>query len=116
MAEHPICNWIGGSGQSYKYFVWDFPVKFNANQDGNYIYSKKNPANDKWVPIYIGEGDLRDRSENHHKARCILSHGATHIHGHLNPKQEDRRAEERDLLANYKNAYSPQGCNEQEGG
>lgn len=115
MADHPICNWIGGSGLKYKYFVWELPVDFSENQDGNYIYSKKNSDN-KWVPIYIGEGDLRERSGGHHKANCISARGATHIHVHLNSKREDRRAEERDLLANYTNSYSPTGCNDQEGG
>lgn len=115
MSEHPIIHWIGASGTKYKYHIWDLPVDFKPNQDGNYIYSKRN-ENNKWVPIYIGQGDLKDRVENHHQAACIKRKGATHIHVHLNSKKEDRIKEEKDLLANYNNAYQPTGCNEKEGG
>jgi hypothetical protein len=115
MAEHLICNWTGASGASYKFYIWELPVNFNEGQNGNYIYSKRNAAG-RWVPIYIGQGDLKDRSENHHKSSCISSKGATHIHVHLNSTENDRLTEEQDLLAFYKNAYTPLGCNEKEWG
>jgi hypothetical protein len=115
MAEHPTCNWRGGSGTWYKFYVWTLPVNFGENQSGNYIFTKKNPEG-KWVPIYIGQGDLKNRSENHNKANCIRAKGATHIHVHLNSGEADRTSEERDLLTRYTNAYAPNGCNEQEGG
>jgi len=66
--------------------------------------------------IYIGQGDLKDRVENHHQAACIERKGATHIHVHLNGRHADWVAEEQDLLANYSNAYQPTGCNEKKGG
>lgn len=115
MSEHPIVNWTGASGTEYKYYVWELPVSFGPNQDGNYIYSKLN-QNNKWVPIYIGQGDLKDRTENHHRADCIKRKGATHIHVHRNSGGQDRLGEEQDLLAHYANAYEPNGCNEKEGG
>ena len=115
MADHPTINWTGESGKQYKYYIWELPANFSENQDGNYIYSRLN-ENNRWVPIYIGQGDLKDRTENHHQADCIKRKGATHIHVHLNGRKEDRLAEERDLLANYTNAYQPNGCNEREGG
>ena len=115
MSDHPTCHWIGNSGTSYKFYIWELPTNFNANQNGNYVYSKQN-SEGKWVPVYIGQGDLKERSEKHHKASCIRSKGATHIHVHLNPKEADRLAEEKDLLARYANAYAPSGCNEKEGG
>lgn len=69
------------------------------------------------MPIYIGEGNLADRiSNDHHQAACIKKKGATHVHEHLNPKEDDRTAEEADLLANYTNAYEPNGCNDRVGG
>jgi hypothetical protein len=84
---------------------------FNEGQNGNYIYAKKNQAG-YWVPVYMGEGDLSKRATpDHHRIRCIDSKGATHVHLHLNAKNEDRRAEEQDLLANYINALTPDGCN-----
>ena len=115
MANQKICIWNGKSGAKYKYHIHTLPVDFNANQDGNYIFSKYN-KNKKWVPIYIGQGDLKDRTENHHKIKCISNKGATHVHVHLNPNKKDRLFEEEDLLKNYQNAYQPIGCNEREGG
>ena len=115
MSDHQTINWTGASGNQYMYHIWELPAHFNPKQDGNYIYSKLNERN-LWVPIYIGQGDLKDRTENHHQAICIKRKGATHIHVHLNAKEKDRTAEETDLLANYTNAYQPSGCNERVGG
>ena len=116
MAEQEKCIWIGASGKRYEYGVHALPVTFNPNQDGNYIYAKLNSQR-QWVPVYIGEGDLADRSsDNHHQTACIKSKGATHFHEHLNANQDDRRAEEQDLLARYTNSYKPVGCNERPGG
>jgi hypothetical protein len=116
MAESPKCTWNGESGAAYSYFIHELPVSFNANQNGNYIYARKNDKG-RWVPIYIGQGDLSERiGDDHHQAGCIERKGATHVHVHLNAKQGDRTSEESDLLANYTNAYKPNGCNEKEGG
>jgi hypothetical protein len=116
MATNEKCIWIGESGTQYTYFIHPLPVNFDPNQDGNYIFSKKN-ENGKWVPIYIGEGDLAERvNDNHHQAACIKRKGATHVHKHLNPIEANRIAEEEDLLARYANAYAPSGCNQKEGG
>jgi len=114
--SHPTCNWTGASGRKYTYHIWPRHPDVKADQIGNYIYAKKN-QNDAWAPIYIGEGDLSVRStKNHHQIECIDSKGATHIHMHLNAENEDRWAEESDLLARYTNAYAPTGCNIKEGG
>ena len=116
MAEHPTCTWVGASGTNYQYFVWKLPANFKEGQDGNYIFSKKNTEG-KWVPTYIGEGDLGDRiSDNHHQAACIKQKGTTHVHVHLKAKEEDRKTEESDLLSRYANSYKPNGCNEKPGG
>jgi hypothetical protein len=116
MAEHPTCNWLGASGKTYTYYIWPLPANFDPNQDGNYIFTKKNSAG-QWVPIYIGQGDLQSRvGDSHHQARCIQSKGATHVHVHRNSGSQSRDAEETDLLARYTNAYAPSGCNVQLGG
>lgn len=115
MSDHPTCKWEGGSGEYYTYYVWKLPANFDSGQDGNYIFAKKN-SEGLWVPIYIGQGDLRERAKNHHKAECIKRKGATHIHVHLNKVEENRLSEESDLLKVYSNAYSPYGCNEKIGG
>ena len=110
------CDWVGASGTKYTYHIHELPISFQDNNLGNYIYSKLNSEN-KWVPIYIGEGDLGDRiSNNHHQATCIRNKGATHVHEHLNNSEESRKNEEEDLLSCYTNAYNPNGCNEKEGG
>jgi hypothetical protein len=70
-----------------------------------------------WEPIYIGEGRLADRCcDSHHKAKAIAAKGATHVHAHLNQTLGPRLWEERDLLANFPQAYAPTGCNEKVGG
>lgn len=115
MSDNATCNWMGTSGTSYTYHVYSLPPSFNAGQDGNYIFAKKNDRG-SWVPIYIGQGDLKSRSDSHHQEKCIRQKGATHFHAHLNPKVADRLKEEKDLLENYVNAYAPIGCNEKIGG
>lgn len=116
MPQQPTCDWIGAGGTRYTYHIYELPATFDPNQNGNYIYAKRNIQN-KWVPIYIGQGDLSDRSgPNHHQADCIKRKGATHFHCHLNTDEEDRISEENDLLSRYTNAYEPNGCNERMGG
>src|SRR5215468_8376703 len=111
MANQPSCAWIGASGKSYTYYVYTRHPEINAGQFGNYIYSKLNTEG-KWVPVYIGEGDLSVRcTKSHHQIACINAKGATHVHMHLNATEADRWAEESDLLARYTNAYQPNGCN-----
>lgn len=113
---NPTCKWIGASGAEYLYYIHPRDEDITAGQMGNYIYSKEN-AEGKWVPIYIGEGDLCDRcNDSHHQISCIDGKGATHVHMHLNDDESSRNAEESDLLARYTNAYTPDGCNVKPGG
>ena len=112
----PSCVWQGRSGTRYTYKIWKLPVSLRTGQDGNYIYAKRNREG-QWVPVYIGEGDLGERSgPGHHKADCIRRKGATHFHCHLNSDAAARRVEEADLLSRFTNAYAPSGCNERPGG
>lgn len=108
------CDWIGASGMRYTHWIYALPANLNAGQNGNYVFAKV--VNNQWGPIYIGQGDLGDRLDNHHQAACIRSKGATHFHAHKNESEKARRAEEQDLLANYTMAYSPTGCNLKLGG
>jgi hypothetical protein len=113
MADKSV--WTGASATTYTYEVHPLPVTFSPNQCGNYIYAKI--VDNAWCPIYIGEGDLRDRiSVNHHQAENIAKKLATHVHVHLNATEDARTSEEADLLANYSQAYAPNGCNEKIGG
>lgn len=103
-------TWTGETGTTYRYFVYEMPFNPSANQDGNYIFTKL--VNNRWRPIYFGQGDLKDRYDAAIKERCVTQKGATHYHVHLNGNATDRRAEEKDLIAGYPNCRKPVGCNE----
>jgi len=106
--------WRGKSGESYIYHIKLIDINFNQNQDGNYIFCKK--VNGKWSPIYIGEGDLKERIDFRKNEGCVTRKGATHIHAHLNSSNQARLNEEDDILNNHSESYSPTGCNERKGG
>jgi hypothetical protein len=116
MTGEETCTWIGASGKEYKYYIYKRHPQINKGEEGNYIYAKVS-SNRHWVPVYIGQGDLFVRATgNHPQIECIDRKGATHIHVHLNSEEMDRLAEKKDLLANYPNVYTPNGCNVPEGG
>lgn len=108
----PTCTWGGMNGRQYTFYVFSLPFFFSPGQLGNYIYTRRNERG-LWVPIYIGEGDLAERSDlnRHHQGSCIRARGATHFHCHLNNSQEYRLSEEADLLERFTNAFEPLGCN-----
>jgi hypothetical protein len=111
MAEQ-TCTWTGASGQKYVYDVYRRHPEVPPNQAGNFIYAKMDEQK-RWVPIYIGCGDLTQRAAVERRCvECIDAKGATHVHLHVNYDKEDRFAEEKDLLDNYPQAYIPDGCNE----
>ena len=85
-------------------------------EQGNYIYAKVSQG--RWLPIYIGQGDLGERTniDNHHQSICLKAKGATHVHAHVNQREAARMVEEADLLASHLQAYQPTGCNEKTGG
>ncbi len=105
-------NWVGATGRSYSYKVFELPVSFGRRQFGNYVQAKHGTGG-RWIPVYVGEGDLAKRiSPDHYKAHCIEQKGATHVHVHLNSDEHDRRGELRDVLARNVEAYEPSGCND----
>ena len=116
MADKESVVWKGASGRSYTYYVYAMPAGLNDGQDGNYVYAKR--LDGRWQPIYIGQGDLGERTDinAHHQSRCLKTKGATHVHARKNGGEADRLAEERDLLKAYPEAYQPIGCNEKPGG
>ena len=111
--DTPTCVWKGMSGTQYTFYVFPLPYAFNPNQDGNYIFARRNEQG-LWVPVYIGQGDLARRTnpDTHERGTCILQRGATHVHCHVNRLQADRVAEESDLLHRYTNSHTPYGCNQ----
>ena len=75
MADHQTCNWTGASGKNYIFYVWPRHPDIKSGQMGNYIYTKLN-SEGRWVPIYVGQGDLSVRStSDHHRIECIDKKG-----------------------------------------
>ncbi|MCZ6802559.1 MAG: GIY-YIG nuclease family protein [Proteobacteria bacterium] len=96
MSEQTII-WPGKTGK-YTYWIHDLPPDFTSGQPGNYIFAKKNGSG-KWTPVYVGiTEDLGERFDNHHKEKCIIGSGTTHIHAHTNSSKVNRANEENDLL------------------
>jgi hypothetical protein len=102
-------DWTGASGKSYVYHIYEVEFDPTAAQDGNYIFAKV--VEKLWRPIYVGEGDLKDRLAAARKDGCVTRKGATHVHMHLNSDEDDSKAEESDILAAHSVAYAPTGCN-----
>ncbi len=102
----PTHEWRGKSGAYYRYYVYRIGARMK-DEKGNYIYAKQRGQS--WEPVYIGQGNLKDRSDtgSHHKGSCIALNGATHFHAHLNALQSSRRAEELDLQGLW-----PTPCND----
>lgn len=107
-------QWKGGSGKKYEFTVYSVDTIFDRGQNGNYIFAKL--VNNIWQAVYIGEGDLRERTETHKYNGCVLQKGATHIHARINSDEQSRKDEETDLLVEYLEAYEPSGCNVKIGG
>ena len=116
MTNHLTCTWTGASGSKYVYEIHARHPKLPPNEPGNYIYAKMDEHR-RWVPIYIGEGNLTQRAATApHCVECIDAKGATHVHVHINADRDDRETEMKDLLENFPQAYAPDGCNEKKGG
>ena len=110
MVERQTCTWTGASGRKYVYDVYR-PHQRVTQQPGNFIYAKMDDRN-RWIPIYIGQGDLtQGAAVEQDRLACIEEKGATHVHLHVNFDKEDRLAEEKDLLDNFPQAFVPNGCN-----
>jgi hypothetical protein len=114
MVDSVTSTWTGASGKKYVYEVHTRHPKLTPNQAGNYIYARMDEH--RWVPIYIGEGNLTQRAAIERRdVECIDAKGATHVHLHVNYDRDDREAEVRDLLENFPQAYVPEGCNKKKG-
>ena len=111
MEEKETFNWVGVDGQRYTYYVHDLPADFEEGKLGNYIFARKS-EDGKWVPIYIGQGDLGVQIGTYHlQSKCIKTMGATHVHVHPNDSEWVRISEEHDLLESHLKVFEPYGCN-----
>ena len=101
MADTPSILWPGKSGKEYKYWIHTMGTTFNNKTGANYVFAKET-TEVHYKPIYIGQtGNLSERFDNHHKMPCIKKNSATHICVHLNSSEQNRLAEESDLLQRW---------------
>ena len=100
MTDTATIEWPGQSGKNYLHYIHPIGTDFMP-VGGNYIFCKLN-AQDRWVPVYIGQtNDMKVRFANHHASPCISRNGATHVHEHSNDNQQNRLNEESDLLSRF---------------
>lgn len=101
----------GASGTTYAYYV--FPLDFSPKDDqfGNYMLARQSQEG-RWIPVFIGQGNLKERVSDKAHMRNAQKKGATHILARVNQNEHLRRVEERDLLVAHPEACAPTGCNE----
>lgn len=114
MNQNLKVQWPGFNGQHYEFTVCDIHTTFNPGYSGNYIFAKI--YNNVWHAVYIGEGDLRDRTNCHRSEGKVTQLGATHIHYRVDNNEKSRCETETSLLAANPEAYHPRGCNVKIGG
>jgi len=108
MANEKI-NWTGKSGNDYTFTIYPKETKFKEI-DGNYIFAKQTFTG--WDAIYIGEGDLKSRTQDKEHLECAENKEFTHYHVHVNTNEKRREAEETDLIeGNSECLYENRGCN-----
>ena len=104
-----VVDWIGQSGETYRYHVHNFDWRPSSDQNGNYIFAKV--VKGVWNAVYVGQGDLRDRYDDAINEGCVTRKGATHYHVHLNVNEDARRVEETDIINGNLECRWPVGCN-----
>ncbi|MCY4417920.1 MAG: hypothetical protein OXE87_16665 [Chloroflexi bacterium] len=96
-----MATWRGKSGQTYEYTVQSATENIPQG-GGNYIFIRLE--GNTWYPLYIGETqNFVARLSAHDKIPCARQNGLNEIHYHThNGNEQARRAEEQDLLQNYR--------------
>jgi hypothetical protein len=109
ISEAGIQGWRGESGTLYVYTVVEAGVELNP-AFGNYIFARRN-ASGGWEAVYIGHGDLAERTDlsRHHMREYIRDCGATHVHIRENSSLKDRMIEKADLLEGHPESWIPTG-------
>ena len=89
----------GRSGAKYQFEVFDWSTEFKPL---GAVYAVLRHDPDGYAVLYIGQtGDLSERFDSHHKARCFDHNRKTHIGVRLTSTERDRLAIEQDLIAYY---------------
>jgi hypothetical protein len=98
-----IINWVGKSGQLYRYWILtNITMEGIQAAAGNYAFVKQLPSGN-FVPLYFGETEnLRDRILSHDRWDEARRAGLTHVMGHTTPAgAQARLSEERDLIQQW---------------
>ena len=100
-------SWVGVSGKTYAYNIYDITSTSWNEVAGNYIFAKKAKSGG-WTPVCIGETEnIRDGIARQLVSPCVHFHGATHIHAHSNGDTASRAFEKEDLAVRYKPDCNP---------
>jgi hypothetical protein len=99
MTNDDAMDWLGKSGQKYRYWFAAFTDSFK-DKGGNYMFVRIL-QNGNYLPVYIGVADsLLNRLSNHERLDEAKRNGATFVMAHTTPAGEaSRLAEEQDLIA-----------------
>ena len=101
--------WTGKSGTQYTFTIYSKDTIFDEI-DGNYIFAKKTTK--VWYAVYIGEGDLKTRTQDEEHLKCAEQKGFTHYHVHVTNNETARKFEETDLIqGNTECLVENGGCN-----
>lgn len=102
MSEPHEIYWNGESGTKYQFWIYDRGTTFREPCPGIYLHAKQLKPH-RWVPVYIGQTEnINARSPKRQLRECVDHHGATHIHVRIVEGEDDRVAEEKDLLQKWK--------------
>ena len=79
------------------------------NVAGLYIFSGKDPKDNKWFPLYIGQAlSLSERLPAHEKWSAAVRLGATHVHAMVVPLATRRDLIERQLIQSFQPSLNRQ--------
>jgi hypothetical protein len=101
MGKIADATFTGASGKKYSFEVYPFGTTFTA-VGAVYAFTVRTVSKGKGTHsfVYIGQtGDLSERFENHHKAKCITKNNPTCICVHGDSNEKSRLDIEADLLA-----------------
>lgn len=94
----------GKSGSVYGFDVYTYDTTFNAVRAVYAVTNRhqNNAGTMTHTLIYVGQtGDLSERFDDHHKARCFERNGANCIGVHRDNDEDSRLSKEADLLEQW---------------
>ena len=96
-----VYQWVGESGQKYRYSVHMFGTAFGPGP-ATFVFARElRPG--QYQAIYFGEtADLSEPFKDYEAMQCIKRQRVTHIHvRHGSDREDARRAECADLVARW---------------